>query len=90
MACPCQEAQQRGRPLRDSPDGSRPDDPIRRCSPCKGHAIHGRLRLVLDHPGGSETIKPTLVDHHCLQKNNTRGIQSGQKVENGHIFDTSG
>ncbi len=63
MARPCQEAQQRGRPLRSSPEGSHPDDPIRRCCPCKGHAIHGGLRLVLDHPGDSEHIKSTLLDH---------------------------
>ena len=63
MACPCQEAQQRGQPLRSSPEGSHPDNPIRRCNPCKGHAIHCGLRLVLDHPGGSEPIKPTLLDH---------------------------
>ena len=62
-ACPCQEAQQRGQPLRSSPEGSHPDNPIRRCNPCKGHAIHCGLRLVLDHPGGSEPIKPTLLDH---------------------------
>ena len=63
MACPCQKAQQRGRALLSSPEGSHPDDPIQRCSPCKGLAIHCVLRLVLNHPGDSEPIKPILLDH---------------------------
>ena len=50
-------------PLHDSPEGSHLDDPIQRCSPCKGHAIHYGLRLVLDHPGDSEPIKPPLLDY---------------------------
>ena len=33
MASPCQEAQQRGRMLRNSPEGSDPDDSIRCYSP---------------------------------------------------------
>ena len=63
MARPCQEAQHRGRPLHGSPEGSYPDDPIRRCSPCKGHAIPCGLRLVLDHLGSSESIYIALLDH---------------------------
>jgi len=50
-------------PLHDSPEGSHPNDPIRRYSPCKGQAIHCRLRLVLDHLGSSEPINTTLLDH---------------------------
>ncbi|MGY8793817.1 MAG: hypothetical protein ACKVJN_01630, partial [Woeseiales bacterium] len=53
----------RGPPLHDPPEGSYPDDPIRRCSPCKGLAIHGRLRYVLNRPDSAEPIKPPLLDH---------------------------
>ena len=62
MARPCQEAQHRGRPLHDSPEGSYSDDPIRRCSPRKGDHSLG-LRLVLHHLGSSESINTTLLDH---------------------------
>ena len=51
---------------RASPEGSTPGDPIRRCSPGKGHAISCGLRLVLDHLGSSECINITLLDHQAL------------------------
>jgi len=68
MARPCQEAQHRGRPLHGSPEGSYPDDPIRRCSPCKGHAVPCGLRLVLDHLGSSESINIAWLDHWRLRR----------------------
>ncbi len=57
-----------GRPLHGSPEGSCPDDPIRRCSPCKGHAIPCGLRLVLDHLGSSESINIAWLDHWRLRR----------------------
>ncbi|MBT5031571.1 MAG: hypothetical protein HOM55_04665 [Proteobacteria bacterium] len=60
MTSPCQEAQlfaithQRGRTLPVSPEGSDPDDSIRRCSPRKGLAIIFGLRLALNHLDHSE------------------------------------
>jgi len=63
MARPCQEAQQRGRALHGSPEGSCADDPIRRCSPRKGLAISFGLRLVLDRLRSSEPINISLLDH---------------------------
>lgn len=60
-------------------EGSHRDDPIRRCSLYEGltepirvqcdltrqyeNLRHFRLRLVLNHPGGSESIKPILLGH---------------------------
>ena len=54
MASPYQETQQRGSMLSVSPEGSDPDDPIRRCSPRKGLAISFGLRLALHHLDHSE------------------------------------
>ncbi|MBT5031603.1 MAG: hypothetical protein HOM55_04835 [Proteobacteria bacterium] len=63
MADPCQEPQQRGRMLGVSPEGSDPDDPIRRCSPRKGLAILFGLRLVLNHLDHSEYGNITLKEY---------------------------
>jgi len=63
MARPCQEAQHSGRLLHGPPEGSYPDAPIRRCSPCKGLAIPCGLRLVLEHQGSSEPYNTRVTLH---------------------------
>jgi hypothetical protein len=49
--------------LHGSPEGSYPDDTIRRCSPRKGHAISCGLRLDLYHLGSSEPVNITSKEH---------------------------